>query len=96
MKKFAVFTEGQGELIFVRHLLFQIIGYEHLSVECFALRSGRLLDVPYKYETVSAKVHVMVVNVGNDEKVLSAIAGREERLVGQGYEIIGLRDMYSR
>ncbi len=98
MRKVAIFTEGQGELIFIRYLLFKIIGYEHLSFECLELRSDKLFNVPHKFGSPNnAKVHFMIVNVGNDEKVLSAIAERETRLVKQGYdEIIGIRDMYSR
>lgn len=98
MRKVAIFTEGQGELIFVRNLLPKIIGYEHLSFECFDLRSDKFFSVPYKVGSVdSAKIHFLIINVGNDEKVLSAIAERETRLVKQGYDkIIGLRDMYSK
>ncbi|MCB0208480.1 MAG: DUF4276 family protein [Anaerolineae bacterium] len=97
MRKVAIFTEGQGELIFVRELLFKIMGYEDLSIACFALRSERFIDVPYKFGSPdSASIHFLIVNVGNDEKVLSAIAERETELVNRGYDkIIGLRDMYS-
>jgi hypothetical protein len=97
MRKVAIFTEGQGELIFVRHLLPQVIGYEHLSFECWALRSDSLFQVPHKHCSPKAIVHFLIVNVGSDERVVSAIQERHTRLVKQGFdEIIGLRDMYSR
>lgn len=97
MRKLAIFTEGQGELIFVRHLLSQVIGYERLSFECLALRSDDLFPVPYKYCSPQAIVHFLIVNVGNDERVVSAIAERQAELVNRGFdEIFGLRDMYSR
>lgn len=96
MKKIAIFTEGQGELIFVRHLLPLVIGYERLSFECLALRADKTFPVPYRYCPPSASVHFLIVNVGNDERVTSAIAERQENLVSKGYDrIIGLRDMYS-
>ncbi len=96
MKKIAIFTEGQGELIFVRHLLPQMIGYERMSFECLALRADRMFSVPYKHCPPNAPVHFLIVNVGNDEKVASAIAERQESLIRKGYDkIIGLRDMYS-
>lgn len=95
MKKIVVFTEGQGELIFVRHILIQLIGYEQLSFECFDLRSDLLLTVPYKHNPPNAQIHYLIVNVGTDERVLSAIIDRYEKFVNQGFEIVGLRDMYS-
>jgi len=97
MNKIAVFTEGQGELIFVRYLLLQTVNPEHLSFECHALRSSRLHSRPYKYCSPNATVHYLIVDIGNDETVLSAIAERQEYLVSKGYDlIIGLRDMYSK
>lgn len=95
MKKVVVFTEGQGELIFVRHVLLQLIGYESLSFECFELRSDRLLPVPHKHNPPNALIHYQIINVGTDERVLSAIIERYEKFVSLGFEVIGLRDMYS-
>lgn len=95
MKKIVVFTEGQGEVIFTRHILTQMIGYEHLSFECFELNSDRLLPVPHKYHSPSALIHYQIINVGTDERVLSAIIERHEKFTSRGFEVIGLRDMYS-
>ncbi len=95
MKKVVVFTEGQGELIFVRHVLIQLVGYEQLSFECFDLKSDRLLHVPYKHNPPNALIHYQIINVGTDERVLSAIVERHEKFVSMGFEVIGLRDMYS-
>jgi hypothetical protein len=39
MKKVAVFVEGQGEQIFVRHLLNYLLEPTKLSFECLRLRS---------------------------------------------------------
>lgn len=95
MKKVVVFTEGQGELIFVRHVLIQLVGYEQLSFECFDLKSDRLLNVPYKRNPPNARIHYQIINVGTDERVLSAIVERYEKFVNMGFEVVGLRDMYS-
>lgn len=95
MKKVAIFTEGQGELIFVRQLLIQTVGYNDLSFECIELHSDSFHDVPYRYSSNDPIVHYQIVDVGNDERVMSIIAERQERLVRMGYEIVGLRDMYS-
>lgn len=95
MKKVVVFTEGQGELIFVRHVLLQLIGYERLSFECFELKADRLLQVPHKHNPPNALIHYQIINVGTDERVLSAIIERYEKFVSLGFEVVGLRDMYS-
>jgi hypothetical protein len=96
MRRVAIFTEGQSALIFVRNLLLTIIDNSLLSFECLKLLSDKEHNVPYTYDNPNSHVHFMIVDVGNDSKVLSAIKDREKLLVNRGYEkIIGLRDMYS-
>ncbi len=96
MRKVAIFTEGQGDQIFVRELLSHVIGYEALSFECLQLRAGNLQQVPYTYSNRNATIHYLIVDVGNDVRVMSAILERQESLISKGYNvIIGLRDMYS-
>lgn len=96
MKKIAIFTEGQSELIFVRHLLQWLISAQDLSFECLKLHANRLDSVPYKHSPPDARVHYLLVNVGNDSSVITAIKDREQFLFDKGYiAVIGLRDMYS-
>lgn len=96
MKKIAIFTEGQSELMFIRYLLLTIIDNSRLSYECIKLKSERTYHYPYiKYDSPDPDFYFIIINVGNDERVLSSIKEREEGLFGKGYhEIIGLRDMY--
>ena len=96
MKKIAIFTEGQSELMFIRYLLLTIIDNSRLSYECIKLEGERNYHYPYgEYASPSPDFYFFIINVGNDEKVLSSIKEREEGLFGKGYEeIIGLRDMY--
>ena len=48
------------------------------------------------YANKNAKVYFLVIDVGNDEKVLTHIKERERGLFESGFErVIGLRDMYS-
>ena len=50
----------------------------------------------FNYSNPNAEVSFLIINVGQDEKVLSFIKEREQSLLSKGYEkIIGLRDMYS-
>jgi len=95
MKKVVIFTEGQGELIFIRELLIRTIDNNDLSFECFELKADKHLSFPYKQNTPNAKIHFTIINVGNDEKVLSEIRNRSEWYTSRGVEIIGVRDLYS-
>jgi hypothetical protein len=96
MKKIAIFTEGQSEQIFVRHFLTLVFGWENLSFECFKLYRDRMDPVPFKHPNENAEMYFLILNIGNDEKVLTAVKEREKGLIQKGYEkIISLRDMYS-
>lgn len=96
MKKIAIFTEGQSEQIFVRHFLTQVIGWEKISFECWKLYANRMDPAPFKYAGEKAEIHFFILNVTNDERLLSAVNDREKRFIQKGYEkIIALRDMHS-
>lgn len=95
MRRIAIFAEGQSELIFVRCFLPLILGWDKISFECFRLYANEMSSVPFRYPNEHAEVHYLIVNVGNDETVLSAVKDREELLIQKGYEkVIALRDMY--
>jgi len=96
LKKIAIFTEGQTELIFIRNFLLRVMDPSKLSFECYDLLGQKFSSVPYRYPNPSAEVHFLIVNVNSDEKVLSSIRDREKDLIKTGgYEkIIGLKDMY--
>ncbi len=97
MIKIAIFAEGQTELFFIRNLLFKVIDNSKLKLDCFKLRGGRMMPVSFPFSSPTPHVDFLIINVGNDEKVLSAIKEREEKLFSVGYQrIIGLRDMYSK
>jgi len=99
LQKVAIFVEGQGELIFIRKLLVLLNDPAQVSFECFKLYGNLEQKVPYPYGTTNplAKIYFKIINVGNDERVLSAIKEREEKLFKSGFnKIIGLRDMYSK
>ncbi|MDM8558413.1 hypothetical protein [Candidatus Parabeggiatoa sp. HSG14] len=96
MKKVAIFVEGQGEQVFVRHLLYYLLDPSKLSFECLRLRSENLEEVPYAYENKQADIYFLIINTQGDSSVLPAIKKREQGLFRQGFhKIIGLRDMYS-
>lgn len=96
MKKFAIFTEGQSELIFVRQLLLKLVDASKMSLQCLELLSHRLSDAEFEHRCPAPEVFFLLVDVHGDEGVLSSIKEREINLIEKGkYEkIIGLRDMY--
>lgn len=97
MEKVAVFVEGQSELIFLRNILFHLIDPSKFSFRCLRLHAEREHDVEYTYTSPRAEVYFQIINVGNDEKVLSAIKDRVPFLFNKGFsKIIGLRDLLSK
>lgn len=95
MKKVAVFVEGQAELILVRELLLKMYDYQNVGINCYNLICDNLDEAPYKYGNMEANNYYMIVNVGNDNSVLSKIFARISGLHKKGFtKIIGLRDVY--
>ena len=100
--KIAIFAEGQAELIFVRNMLYKWFDFNtyRIAFRCIELNKGLTLDasvnVPYSIGNMEqAEFAYLIVNVGNDESVLSSIRKNADRLKNKGYsKIIGLRDMY--
>ena len=97
MKKFAIFVEGQTELITVREFLLRKFSYD-VAIESRTLfTKNDLKKVPYDYSSPNPQFHFQIIDVGNDNAVLSRILSREKYIWSAGYEkIIGLRDMYSK
>ena len=97
-RKLAVFVEGQTELVFVREFLKQWYGYDVNAVgfDCYNLFAKEFCDAEYKYGSEDSDNYFMIVNVGNDNSVLSSIIGRLKFLRNKGFQlVVGLRDMYS-
>ena len=96
MRKVAIFVEGQTEQIFVREFIIRTFNPAEISYTCLKLYQEKFQSVPYTYKSPSSKLHFMIVDAGNDVKVLSAIRDREINLFQKGFErVFGLRDVYS-
>lgn len=97
-RKLAVFVEGQTELVFVREFLKQWYGYNVnvVGFDCYNLLAKEFCDAEYKYGSEDSENYFMIVNVGNDNSVLSSIIERLKFLRNKGFKlVVGLRDMYS-
>ena len=75
VNKYVICVEGQGEMIFIRRLLEELFGFSDISYECVELRGGDLNNVPHEHKPPNAKMFYLIINIGNDEKVLGFIKG---------------------
>ena len=77
-RKLAVFVEGQTELIFVREFLKQWYNYDANTVgfDCYNLLANEFCDAAYSYGSEESDNYFFLVNVGNDNSVLSSIIAR--------------------
>jgi hypothetical protein len=98
MRKTAIFVEGHTELVFVREYLLKSYAYQDISIECYTLfRDDSFNTTEYPYRDENASNFFQIINVGNDNAVLTRLLNREEYLWNVGFQrIIGLRDMYSK
>lgn len=98
MRKIAIFVEGHTELIVVRDYLLTYFEYSNIDLQCRTLFSdGKLHHAEYDFPNSEAEYHYQIINVGNDNAVLSRILKRETYMWNAGYKkIIGLRDMYGK
>jgi len=98
MIKTAIFVEGQTELIFTRELILKFFEYQNVRVECYNLFNDKdLKPTEYSFPNEDANFYFQILNIGNDNKVISSILKRERHLFSKDFDkIIGLRDMYSK
>lgn len=95
MKKVAFFLEGQTELIFVREVLLKLFNYSNISLDCIDLIGGTDQPRSYSWKGDPAKYYFYLINVGNDNSVISSCIKRNKKMLDAGYEkFICLRDMY--
>lgn len=98
MSAFAIFVEGQTELVFVESLLFALFGYQGLRIEREEQYAGIYRNIGFRgAPPENTYHHILLVNCAHDGKVLPAIQERANKLRNAGYDrIIGLRDIYPR
>lgn len=96
--KTAIFVEGQTELVFVREYLLKKFDYQNIEIECYTLfTDSNFQSTEYAFPHKGAAFSFQIINVGNDDSVLTRMLNREKYLWNSGFNrIIGLRDMYSR
>lgn len=96
MSAFAIFVEGQTELVFIERLLFKMLGYQDLRIERQTQHGGFYHEIGVRGAPPGNACHnVLLVNCACDGKVLSAIEERANKLLNAGYDrILGLHDIH--
>jgi hypothetical protein len=75
----------------------KVYGFVEIKCPIKKNKNGRFHTFPYDFATPTPQYHFQIINVGNDNAVLSRILKRKEYMWNSGYDkIIGLRDMYSK
>lgn len=96
--KFAVYVEGKAEMLFVADVLGKYSNYipQVVGFQCINLNSDDYEYVKYPIQgDESSATYFQIVNVNNDNRVISKLKQDIPNLVRQGYEIIiGLRDVF--
>jgi len=96
MIKIGVFVEGQTENIFITRLLAEYLGYEKFEVESIRLMGNKARIIRKRAIHSGVQIYVLIYDVGSDEKVVSALVERAEKMVKKdNYQyLLALRDLY--
>lgn len=99
--KYAVYVEGKAEMLFVADVLRKYSNYDptRLGFCCINLvaDSCNLVSYPQQGNLDTSRDYYQIVNVNNDNKVISKLSKDIPNLTAKGFQvIIGLRDVFSR
>ncbi len=97
--KYAVYVEGKAEMLFVADVLMKYSGYDpsKIGFQCITLNKDdfEFVSYPIQGDVESSESFYQIVNVNNDNLVLSKLKRDIPNLISQGFEIIiGLRDVF--
>ena len=101
MRRLAVFVEGDTDQAFMERLIAEVVGHNQVVIDVTnSLCSGAPWSITastYTTQRDDTSFYVLIVNCGNDERVVGAINERYDHLVAAGYDlIIGMRDVLPR
>lgn len=96
MKKIAIFVEGQTEQLFVEKMVYQFYNRGEVYIDKIKLwGKSNHKPLPQREDISYYKYYFLLVDSGNDTKVLSDLLARMENLFENNFEkILGLRDLY--
>ena len=96
--KYAVYVEGLSELLFVSDVLQKYSNYDPglCGFRCINLNADDFENLPYPIQgDESSQNYYQIVNVNNDNRVISKLNQDISGLIRSGFSIIlGLKDVY--
>lgn len=97
VKKVALYVEGQTEQILIKRLIglwWNFSGINIENIKIYASENERSSVLSYCYEQ-NPDILFLIVDVGGEGSLPSAIANRAKKHHEQGFKIIALRDLYA-
>ena len=97
MIKIAFFVEGQTERIFIEKLLSEYLTYSKYAIESVKLLGEKSVKITTKSNfSPKIKYNILIYDVGGDEKAVSALLERAEKMINQFkyYRLFALRDLH--
>lgn len=98
--KFAVYVEGQAEMLFVADVLQKYSEYDsdNVGFVCINLVADQYQKIDFPQQgSMDSSNYYQIVNVNNDNGVISKLNKDIPNLLDQGFQIvIGLKDVYSK
>lgn len=97
MKKIAFVVEGQTEQIFVLTFLQHLSSEKQYHIDLKKYNSNQIINISTRgYPQEESTHYILIINVQNDELVLSYISDNLETLKSKGFSsVYGLRDRYT-
>jgi hypothetical protein len=98
MHKLAVFTEGQGEQLFVADFLKHAAGEHQIRLTLQTMMGGKkfgrmILKQEHFGPEDGVRFYAQIVNCGSDSRVISEINDQLDTLVSSGFQaVVGIRD----
>jgi len=96
MIKISIFVEGQTERIFLEKFLEEYFNPAEFVVESCRLIGNKISVIRTRKIYSGIQVYFLIYDVGNDERVASALLERAENMINnKGYNhLLALRDLY--
>lgn len=98
MKRIAIFTEGESDMLFSSYLLKVIYGLDGVLIRYVKFTSDKTYEENYirqeGYGDIS--LEFVLLNLGNDKRVVNKLRENGASMLEKGYDsVIGLRDLGS-
>lgn len=96
MKKIAFVVEGQTEQIFILKFIEHMVALQPCNIELLKYHANRIIKISSRGPGEDATHQIQLINVENDELVLSYIQDNLEAFKDKGFSAVyGLRDRYT-